>query len=247
MTVDVLVVTQCALYQNGRMAGVHGSREQAVSAFAEIAGARSWSTERIDNVATMGERVLETARVLALYTIGEVPWTPAQQALIHERVRAGELAVVGVHSATDANHTWPEYGTIIGARFAGHPVSASLPLRIDDAEHPATQHLDGGWSLHDELYLFNERARWNSSALRGRIGLISDQSMLYRELSARENLEFFAKLYGLNNPTHRAARALGRLGPNAKGAVPALEQAAREGNADVRRAAREALQKVRGR
>jgi len=71
-----------------------------------------------------------------------------------------------------------------------------------------------------ELYLFNERARWNSSALRARIGLISDQSMLYRDLSARENLEFFARLYGLNDPTRRAARALEMIGMPSRAGDP---------------------------
>jgi type 1 glutamine amidotransferase len=153
---DVLVVTQCAPYASGRMSGVHGSREQAVSAFAEMAGIRSWSTERCDNVALLADDALLTARVLALYTIGEVPWTPAQRSVIGERLRAGELAMVGVHSATDANHTWDEYGEFVGARFAGHPVSTSLPLTVADKDHPSTKHLGGNWSLHDELYLFDD-------------------------------------------------------------------------------------------
>jgi type 1 glutamine amidotransferase len=155
MTADVLVVTQCAPYADGRMSGVHGSREQAVSAFAQMAAVRSLSTMRVDNVAVLPEGELETARVLALYTIGEVPWSPAQRALITDRLRVGELAVVGVHSATDANHTWDEYGDVIGGRFAGHPVSASLPLTVE-RDHPATGHLGGNWSLHDELYLFHD-------------------------------------------------------------------------------------------
>ena len=156
MTADVVVVTQCAPYATGRMAGVHGSREQAVSAFAEIAGTRGWSTERVENVATVADDLLACARVLVLYTIGEVPWSPAQQAMILERLRAGELAVVCVHSATDANHTWDAYGGVVGGRFAGHPVSASLPLTVVQSDHPATSHFGGNWALHDELYLFDD-------------------------------------------------------------------------------------------
>jgi hypothetical protein len=136
------------------MAGVHGSRGQAVSAFAEVAGTRGWTTERVEDVGRLTDAALDAARVLALYPIGEVPWSPAQRERIVARVRAGELAVVGVHSATDANHTWEEYGAIVGGRFAGHPVSASLPMTVVDPAHPATQHLGSTWSLHDELYLF---------------------------------------------------------------------------------------------
>jgi heme exporter protein A len=63
-----------------------------------------------------------------------------------------------------------------------------------------------------ELFLFGQTPKSNAPALRARIGLIADQSMLYRELTARENLEFFAKLYGLKNPEKRAARALEGIG-----------------------------------
>jgi heme exporter protein A len=43
---------------------------------------------------------------------------------------------------------------------------------------------------------------------RAQVGLISHQSMLYGALTARENLEFAAKLYGLPDPRAAATRAL---------------------------------------
>ena len=63
------------------------------------------------------------------------------------------------------------------------------------------------------LHLFGRRATSaDSAALRRRIGLIGHQSMLYRDLSAGENLAFFAKLYGLPDPADRAARMLRMIG-----------------------------------
>lgn len=44
-----------------------------------------------------------------------------------------------------------------------------------------------------------------------------------------------------------AARVLGKAGPAARPALPALEKAARDENASVRQAAAEALEKIRGR
>jgi heme exporter protein A len=57
----------------------------------------------------------------------------------------------------------------------------------------------GGHSLRDD------------ASARARVGLVSHQSMLYRALTARENLEFTAKLYGLENPRAAADRALERM------------------------------------
>ena len=43
------------------------------------------------------------------------------------------------------------------------------------------------------------------------VGLISHQSMLYSALTARENIEFTAKLYGVPSPGEAAMRALQRM------------------------------------
>ena len=50
------------------------------------------------------------------------------------------------------------------------------------------------------------------AAARARVGMISHQSMLYAPLSARENVEFFARLYGLGDPREAAGRALETMG-----------------------------------
>ena len=49
---------------------------------------------------------------------------------------------------------------------------------------------------------------------RAEIGLLSHQTLLYDGLTARENLRFFAQLYGLENPDERIATALAAVGLN---------------------------------
>lgn len=44
------------------------------------------------------------------------------------------------------------------------------------------------------------------------VGYVSHQSLLYNELTGMENLEFFARLYGLSDPAGLAAGALARIG-----------------------------------
>jgi heme exporter protein A len=46
---------------------------------------------------------------------------------------------------------------------------------------------------------------------RSRVGLISHHTMLYEALSARENVSFAARLYGIRDPRTRVDDALGRM------------------------------------
>jgi ABC-type multidrug transport system ATPase subunit len=59
-----------------------------------------------------------------------------------------------------------------------------------------------------------------ATALRQRIGMVGHQLMLYRDLSARENLEFFARLYDLPDPVRRAQRMLDMVGLGSRGGDP---------------------------
>ncbi len=60
------------------------------------------------------------------------------------------------------------------------------------------------------LRLFGEDAgRPESTALRRRVGFLSHQTFLYDHLTGRENLIFYARLYGLPDPAAAADEALG--------------------------------------
>ena len=55
-----------------------------------------------------------------------------------------------------------------------------------------------------------QRARDLGAALRRRVGFLSHDLQLYPELTARENLEFFARLYGATTPASTVDAALDR-------------------------------------
>ena len=55
-------------------------------------------------------------------------------------------------------------------------------------------------------------AREAGAALRAQVGFLAHDLQLYPELSARENLEFFAGLYGLDRSAERVAEALASAG-----------------------------------
>ncbi len=61
------------------------------------------------------------------------------------------------------------------------------------------------------------RAKDAGAALRARLGLLAHDLHLYPELTARENLDFFARLYGLDRVADRVAHALHRAGLEERG------------------------------
>jgi len=149
----MLIVTQVAPYADGP-AGVHGVLGQASTALAEVAEHAGLSPVVVDDVRDLSPGELSAAGVLALFTIGETPFTHDQRAAVVESWHAGRLRVLGVHSATDACYGWPEYGSLIGARFDGHPWTQEFSIDVVDRQHPATAHLGPTWEWRDEIYLF---------------------------------------------------------------------------------------------
>jgi heme exporter protein A len=88
---------------------------------------------------------------------------------------------------------------IVGGNGAG---KSTLLRIIAGLEAPS-----GGNAL-----VFGQDTRRLAARYRRRIGLMAHQSFLYPNLSARENLEFFAELYSLADPRASADQWLGRVG-----------------------------------
>jgi hypothetical protein len=151
----MLIVTQVAPYADGP-AGVHGVLGQAATGLSELATMAGLDPTVVNDVKDVSPDRLAAARVLALFTIGETPWTDPQKTAIHHSWQDGRLRILGVHSATDANHQWPEYGTMLGARFDGHPWTQDFTIDVVDSAHPATVHLGPQWPWRDEVYLFTQ-------------------------------------------------------------------------------------------
>ncbi len=135
---------------------MHGVLDQAARGVAQIAELHGLRARRIDDVRTLESDDLSEAAALALFTIGETPWSTNQRAAVVGRVRSGELALMAIHSATDACYGWDEYGWLVGARFDGHPWTQEVELDVVESAHPATRHLGVSWRWYDEVYQFRD-------------------------------------------------------------------------------------------
>jgi type 1 glutamine amidotransferase len=151
----LVYVTQVAPYRDGP-AGAHGVLDQSATAMAELAELAGLSLRRVSDVRTLDPTDLGSAAVVALFTIGETPWSPEQRSVLLGAVRSGGTSILAVHSATDACYGWDEYRLLVGARFDGHPWTQRCTLDVIEPTHPAVSHLGATWPWHDEVYTFSD-------------------------------------------------------------------------------------------
>ena len=110
-----------------------------------------------------------TATALAGYdgvvfasTTGDIPL--ADRAAFMGWLRAGH-AFVGIHSASDTFHNYPEFIRMIGGEFESHGPQAKVLCLVEDAAHPATKPLNKSFEVFDEIYLFKNFERANVHTL----------------------------------------------------------------------------------
>jgi len=92
-----------------------------------------------------------------------------------------------------------EFVTLVGPNGAG---KSTLMAIIATLLRPSAGEVRvGGWKLPEQ-----------ADRVRRHIGLVSHHALLYRDITAAENLTFFAKLYRLDNADERVAEALRKVG-----------------------------------
>jgi uncharacterized protein len=69
-------------------------------------------------------------------------------------IKAGH-AFIGLHSASDTLHHWPDYAQMLGGEFDHHGAQVGVVITNADAAHPATKGLSQAWPLtQEEIYQF---------------------------------------------------------------------------------------------
>jgi len=99
----------------------------------------------------------------------------------------------------DLNVEAGEFVTLVGSNGAG---KSTLMRIVATLLRPTSGTVEiGGWLLPQQ-----------TDRVRRHIGLVSHYSLLYGDLTAAENLAFFAKLYQLDNQEERVMAALRKVG-----------------------------------
>lgn len=153
----VVVVTATAGFR-------HDSIETAEQVIAGIAARTRWfdvvfARDEDEMARTLSSGSLRgTKLVMFVNTTGDLQ-LPARNALLDWIAAGGSF--IGIHSASDTWHEWPEYIVMLGGEFDHHPDQTTRTIFVDDPGHLATAALPAAHDLYEEFYLFKnfDRAR----------------------------------------------------------------------------------------
>jgi heme exporter protein A len=121
----------------------------------------------------------------------------------HEMIRArGLVKVFGLRPVLRGINFSVVRGSIVAVLGANGSGKTTLLRILAGLSRPSAGELTiGGWTIPKEI-----------AAVRTQLGVVGHQTLLYDDLTAEENLRFYARLYDVDRPAERAAEALERVG-----------------------------------
>jgi uncharacterized protein len=104
-----------------------------------------------EDVAVFTAKNLRRYGAVMFFTTGELPMSDAQQVAFMDFIHAGG-GFLGVHSATETFHQWPEYQKLIGGYFDQHPWHQAVVVEVADRADPLVAFLGESIAVTDEIY-----------------------------------------------------------------------------------------------
>jgi uncharacterized protein len=137
---DVIPLSQAILKQLGESSGL-------------------FDVTTTEDVAEFTPENLPRYAAVMFFTTGELPFSDVQKAALLDFVRSGR-GFLGAHCATDTFYQWPDYLTLIGGYFDGHPWHQNVRVEAADPASALVSFLGRSFEIKDEIYQirdFDER------------------------------------------------------------------------------------------
>ena len=139
------------------------SVEAANTALRDMAARHGWALVVTDKAGAMTPSILRKFDAVIWNNVSGDVLTLSQRQVFKSYIERGG-GFVGVHgSGGDPVYYWDWYAdTLIGARFAGHPMNPQFQdarVVIEDDQSAIVRNLAPGWTMKDEWYSFRSNPR----------------------------------------------------------------------------------------
>ncbi len=143
----VVVVTATAGFRHESIA----TAEQVISKIAADWFDVTFVRTEEEMADALSEAALRSVKVVIFAnTTGDLQ-LPSRDALLQWIEGGGSF--IGIHSASDTWHEWPDYIRMLGGEFDHHPAETTVDVFVDQPDHPAVGGLQSPHTMFEEIYI----------------------------------------------------------------------------------------------
>ncbi|MDW8034228.1 MAG: ThuA domain-containing protein [Nitrososphaerota archaeon] len=130
----------------------------AIETFKKISKENGFEAIVTEDCSTVNEKGLREFSAILFLTSGELPMNDEQKKSLINFVKNGG-GFIGVHNAADTFYQFQDYGEMLGGYFKAHPWIQEVIVKVEDDNHPATNHLPRSFRVKEEVYTFRDWSR----------------------------------------------------------------------------------------
>jgi uncharacterized protein len=134
---------------------VHDNIASSVEAIKNMGAEKGFAVDASDDPAVFTDANLKQYSVLVFSNSNNEAFTnDAQRDAFKHFIEAGG-GFVGIHSASGSERDWPYFQSVLGGKFAVHPVMQTFTVEVVDPKFAAVKNLPQKFSWMDECYFID--------------------------------------------------------------------------------------------
>lgn len=134
---------------------VHENIASSVAAIKKMGAAKGFGVDVSDDPASFSDANLKQySAIVFSNSNNEAFANDAQRSAFKGYIQSGG-GFVGIHSSSGSERNWPYFWSVLGGKFAAHPVIQPFTVRVADSAFAATTELPAEFEWTDEAYFLD--------------------------------------------------------------------------------------------
>lgn len=131
---------------------VHANIADSVAAIRRLGADNGFTVDHSDDPAVFTVENLRRYKALIFSNSNNEAFADESQRHAFQSYVQGGGGLVGIHSASGSERSWPFYWNVLGGKFRRHPKFQKFSITVSDPGHPATRGLPASFDWEDECY-----------------------------------------------------------------------------------------------